>query len=603
MERLQELLEIFNDEARRSEMTTEELNELLGLLRDQADDLLEGEVDDEILAELTEIAESVEAVEAAINAAEAAENERAEQAQSLADRIRGQAEDGDGEDGEGEDGGDGAEGADETDDAEGAETTETGDEVDEGGETETEDETEGAQPEAVAAGATRAPYTPRVTRVAARRPQTEMGRQRARAEAQRAQPLSLVASANVGAADISAGDRISDPSDLAAVFLAAYEGSAGYRGPRAKVRVATAGSRNVRELYGDDRVLTRDPIANEQRINAVTSPQAIVAAGGRCVTSEVNYDLPVISGSEARPVRDDMLVRFGADRGGVITRTPPVLADLVGSDAVDVWTETNDQNPSDPATKPCLTVTCPEDSESIVDAITKCLQFGNFRARFDPESVQAWSDLAAVHHAREAESRLLTTIGTGSTQVTSGQLLGAARDVLTTIDRAQASMRSHHRLDRAVPLVFGFPFWLYDMLRTDIARQIPVGTLDETLALAEAQIDRWFAIRNVRPVGFLDGEAGQIFGAQGDGALVGWPSTVVTYLYPEGSWLFLDGGTIDLGIVRDSTLNSTNDFQMFAETFEQVHFNGVESYRLTMDLCPDGAVSGTVDIDPCSTGS
>ncbi len=594
MERLAELLEIFNDEARRAEMSAEELTELLGLLREQADTLLEGEVDDEILAELTEIAESVEAVQTAIDAEANAEAERAANAQALADRIRGQADgDGEGDDGETED--DGGEPA----------TTEGDGDEDEGGETTTtEDETEGAErPEAVAAaGATRAPYTPRVTRVAARRPQTEMGRQRARAESAR-QPMSLVASANVGAADISAGDRLSDASDLAAVFLAAYEGSAGYRGPRAKVRVATAGSRNVRELYGEARTLTRDPIGNEQRIAAVTSPQALVAAGGRCVSSEVNYDLPVIAGSEARPVRDDMLVRFGADRGGVITRTPPILADLVGSDAVGIWTEENDQNPDDPATKPCLTVVCPDDAETIVDAITKCLQFGNFRARFDPESVQAWTDLAAVHHARTAESRLLTKIGTGSTQVTSGQLLGATRDVLATIDRAQAAMRSRHRLDRAIPLVFGFPFWLYDMLRTDIARQIPVGTLDETLALAEAQIDRWFAIRNVRPVGFLDGEAGQIFGAQGDGALTGWMSTVVTYLYPEGSWLFLDGGTIDLGIVRDSTLNSTNDFQMFAETFENVHFNGVESYRLTMDLCPDGAVAGTVDIDPCSTGS
>jgi hypothetical protein len=609
MERLRELLGLFNDEATRAEMTGEELAELLTLLQEQGEELLEGDVTDEVLAELDEIAASADAVRDEVAERETAAAANAERAAELADRIRGQA---DGEDGEG-DGEDGeetgaGEGDDETSGAgeDGGEETEGSEAAGESGETEgTEgeetDETEGEEAIA-AAGQRNAPYRPRVTRVAARRPQTEMGRQR-EARRQAAAPLALTASANVQASGISAGQRLENPADIAAVVAAAYEQTQGYRGPRTKIPVARAGSLDARNLYGDERFLSRDPQVNEQRIEAVTSLSAIVAAGGRCVPSETRYDLPTVVGSDGRPVRDDMMVRFGADRGGVVTRTPATLADLVDSDAVGIWTEANDQDPSDPATKPCLTVVCGDDSESVVAAVTKCLQFGNFRARFDPESVQEWTDLAGVHHARTAETRLLTAIGTGSTQVTSGQLLGAARDVLTTLDRAQATMRSRHRMDRAIPLVFGFPFWLYDMLRTDIARQIPVGTLDETLALAEAEIDRWFTIRNVRPVGFLDGETGQTFGAQGDGALLGWPTTVVTYLYPEGSWLFLDGGTLDLGIVRDSTLNSTNDFQMFAETFEEAHFHGTESLRLTMDLCPDGGVASTVDIDPCSTGS
>lgn len=586
MERLQELLGLFNDEATRSEMSAEDLAELLTLLREQAEALLDGEMTDETLAELDDLAASVEAVEAEQGERETAAAERAERAQAVADRIRGQQADGEDGDGETEEETE-EEGAAETGETETEETAEVEDEV--------------REPIA-AAGARTAPYRPRVTRVAARRPQTEMERQRAARESASTR-LALTASANVQASGITAGEDVSDPERMAAIVAAAWEQTNGYRGPRTKIPVARAGALDARQVYGEDRFLSRDPIANQERIRRLTDVSAIVAAGGRCVPSETNYDLPVVTGSQGRPVRDDMMTRFGADRGGVITRSAPVLADLVDSDAVGVWTEANDQNPSDPATKPCLTVVCPDDSETVVAAITRCLQFGNFRARFDPESVAAWTDLAAVHHARTAETRLLTAIGTGSTQVTSGQLLGAARDVLTNLDRAQASMRSRHRMDRAIPLVFGFPFWLYDMIRTDLARALPTGSIDENLALAEAQIDRWFAIRNVRPVGFLDGESGQTFGAQGDGALVGWPTSVVTYLYPEGSWLFLDGGSLDLGIVRDSTLNSTNDFQMFAETFEAAHFNGVESLRISMDLCPDGAVAGTVDIDPCSTGS
>ena len=38
----------------------------------------------------------------------------------------------------------------------------------------------------------------------------------------------------------------------------------------------------------------------------------------------------------------------------------------------------------------------------------------------------------------------------------------------------------------------------------------------------------------------------------------------------HGTMVFLDGGTLELGIVRDSALNSTNDYQIFAESFEDV---------------------------------
>lgn len=38
-------------------------------------------------------------------------------------------------------------------------------------------------------------------------------------------------------------------------------------------------------------------------------------------------------------------------------------------------------------------------------------------------------------------------------------------------------------------------------------------------------------------------------------------------MWQQGGVYFIDGGTLDFGIVRDSTLNSTNDFQVFGESF------------------------------------
>ena len=236
-------------------------------------------------------------------------------------------------------------------------------------------------------------------------------------------------------------------------------------------------------------------------------------------------------------------------------------------------------------------------------SIHEALRTGNFRARYFPEQIRAWLDLANVNQARRAENRLIASIAAGSTHVTAETLLGTTRDVLTTLDRALAGFQSRWR-DDSIRMRWVAPAWLRANIRTDIARQMPVGTLDETLALADATIDRWLAARpNLSVTWHLDGEATQIFGAQGDGPLLGWPDNAISYLYPEGSWLFLDGGQLDLGIVRDSTLNGVNDFQMFAETMEGAHFHGLESFRIEHDICADGSAAALVDISPCTTGS
>jgi hypothetical protein len=62
-------------------------------------------------------------------------------------------------------------------------------------------------------------------------------------------------------------------------------------------------------------------------------------------------------------------------------------------------------------------------------------------------------------------------------------------------------------------------------------------------------------------------------------------------MFPEGSFLYLDGGTLELGLVRDSVLNKTNDFQIFGESFEDVAFVGVESLSVVSTLCDSGTVA------------
>lgn len=562
-------------------MSDEELQTYLDDLVAAAQDAASDNPDDETVALITQAADAADTVRAEqASRSEKTAERSARQADALA-RLAGTVE---------------------------PEDTDTEPEPEEGDSEEEEDEETVPEPvpdesqaeaEEVAEpiAATSAPV---VSRVAARRPPSTRPRTPQLPAA--LEDWGLVAAAN--APGIQAGARIKRPEQLADLFQEAFDATRGYRGANSKMKLASRGWARPEAMYGEARTLDGNAKSNEKKIKAVvnaqtTSRQALLATGGICAPVPQTYDLPVL-GEDGRPFRDRALVRFGADRGGISTIPPPVITEL--EDSISFWTEANDVTPSDPVTKPCLTVTCPDEDEDLVDAIVRCLRTGNFRARFFPEQLEAWMRLAATQWARQAEVRHITAVGTGSTQVTTGQLLSAFRDVLAALDRALASQQNFYR-DYSTSWTWAAPKWLQDMLRTDVARQLPVGNVMETLALADATIAQAFAVRGISPVWIYDGEAGQMFGPQGDGALANWPSHVISYLYPTGSWLFLDGGSLDLGIVRDSTLNSTNDFQLFAESFEGVHFHGTTSLRLDMDLCPDGSVQAAVDADPCTIGS
>jgi hypothetical protein len=75
-----------------------------------------------------------------------------------------------------------------------------------------------------------------------------------------------------------------------------------------------------------------------------------------------------------------------------------------------------------------------------------------------------------------------------------------------------------------------------------------------------------------------------------------FPDTFVWYMFAEGSFLFVDGGTLDLGIIRDSTLVGTNDYKMFIETFENVAKVGVESIQVTSTINVNGTASALRDL-------
>jgi hypothetical protein len=338
--------------------------------------------------------------------------------------------------------------------------------------------------------------------------------------------------------------------------------------------------------YPDSRILSSDPEENRAKIQAVVGPEALIASGGFATPLEVKYDVFGL-GTSIRPVRDS-LPRFQADRGGVRYVTPPVLSSY--ANAVGVWTAANDSAGSpDPASKLSLTVTAAAELTAVTDAVTLQMQFGNLFTRAYPELLARHNELGLIQHAREAEQNLLSRISTGSTAVTTTSLIGFGRDFLVQIRRAAAAYRSRHRIEASTQLRAIIPDWVYDAVAADLTLAMPG---DSTISISMSEINGYLATSNVTLVASLDSS---VFGSQSAAALLEFPDSFVWYLFAEGTFVFLDGGTLDLGIIRDSTLVGTNDYKMFVETFEGVAKVGVESLAITSTINVNGTAAALRD--------
>ena len=339
--------------------------------------------------------------------------------------------------------------------------------------------------------------------------------------------------------------------------------------------------------YPEERFLGTDPLENQAKIDAVVGQEALTASGGHAAPVEVQYDIYSVGSTTVRPVRD-ALPRFQADRGGIRFVTPPQFADGTYANAVGVWTAATDADPQS-ATKTSLTVAAAAEQTVQTDAVTLQMQFGNLMTRAYPELIARHNELGLVQHAREAEANLLSKIGAASTAVTTSSLIGFGRDFLVQLRRAATGYRSRHRLDPSARLKAIIPSWVYDAMAADLALSMPG---DGTLSVSQAEINGYLATVGVDLVASLDAT---VFGAQSAGAVLEFPDSFDWYLFAEGTFLFLDGGTLDLGIIRDSSLVGTNDYKMFVETFENVANVGIESLKVTSTISVNGVAAALRD--------
>jgi hypothetical protein len=391
-------------------------------------------------------------------------------------------------------------------------------------------------------------------------------------------PVAITAGADIPG--YTAGSPMNNMIDVASAFEKRIHALRRVNGGDGEQHIVAS----IATQYPEARTLTTDAESNWAKVQAVTGPEALVASGGHSTPFEVKYDIFGL-GTTARPLRD-ALPQFQADRGGIRFVTPPVLSSY--ANAVGIWTAANDSAETpNPAAKLSLTVTAAGENTVATDAVTLQLQFGNLMTRAYPELIARHNELGLIQHAREAEGQILTRLTALSTAVTSTSLIGVARDFLVQLGRAAANYRGRHRLEADAPLRVIAPYWIKDAMVADLAIAAPG---DNTLNAA-AEIDGYIASRNINITYHID----DFTDAQSAAAMNEFADTFVWYMFAEGTFLFLDGGTLDLGVIRDSTLVGTNDYKMFVETFEGVAKVGVESLKVTSTISVNGVAAALRD--------
>lgn len=570
------------------------------------------------LAVLAEIAAALDGVRAAISTAEEAAEQDAAHRQALADRVNPPS-------------------------AEDEDDTAPADDTDDDAVTDAPEAVETpAEPELVTASAK--PATP------ARKAPSAAGVRRS-APTPTAPPTDGMPAVITAAADIpgfGSGQKI-DTLGVADAMHARARGLAdrSARMPVAAVKVPIPDEFMIRKDSDADAVIT----AAVDSVLKGKDAEALIAAGGWCAPSETMYDQFSVES------RDGLLdlPSVGITRGGINVPSYFGIGDAAG--ALWTWTEANDVaangllvvsdidvvanvatattstahglavgstvtivNASVPGLnetvrvltvptsttftytsavttatnataslqliKGCLDIPCPVWTEYKLGAEGLCLSHGNLMDRSYPEQTRRFVDLTMTAHMhRLSNAKLAKIIATATAVTVATAPSDVAGDVLNAIDLQVADYRSQHLASENVVLDAIFPMWVKNAVRSTLAMRAGVLALD----ISTAQVVGYFTERNVRPQ-FLHGYDPLYRSAT---PATGWPATTKFLLFFAGAYVEGDGGNIDLGVVRDSRLNATNDFTAaWSEQFYLVMRRGPAAREVTFTVGVNGRTGG-----------
>ena len=335
--------------------------------------------------------------------------------------------------------------------------------------------------------------------------------------------------------------------------------------------------------------------------------ETLVAGGGWCAPSENRYDFFNIS------CQGGMidLPTFGVTRGGVNFPVSPSLADTFtpalpwytafsNATVPWLWTETDDiLTVTGSTNKPCIRVPCSAMTNVRLECYGICLTAGNLADNAWPESTRNFLRLLMAAHYHASNARYIAQIVTAAGTVITGcsdSGSGTTAPLLGTAELGAWDYRTRYGMCDTDVLEWILPAWAKGPIRADLAKRTGVS---DFMCVTDAQIAAWFDCRNLR-VQFVDDWQVRATGQPGAAtAITQYPSFVNGLLYAAGTVARGNGMTLDLGVVRDSTLNAENDFT--AAWMEECHLiaqfgHQVRNYRI--GICPDGT-TGAADLTTC----
>jgi hypothetical protein len=563
------------------------------------------------LARMTEIADALDRVRVEGKRREDEKAEAAQKAAELRSRVHGEAKD-DGDDDEGDDPGDGDAPA--GDGGEGAKA-------------------EDKEP-ALTAAAPKPISVPRKASASA----TTRRAGRPTVDGRVTQPIVITAAADLPG--VSTGAVI----DIAQVAQSLHD----------KARALSNGSPRVpiaRFNLSFEHEVKKGMTADQQAaiVEAATAQTALVASGGWCVPSENMYDLFALDGQTG--LLD--LPTVGVTRGGI--NIPGYIGMDAADGALWDWSEDQDEavtitisdldatggtatvttsaahllevgdlvvinsssgNVNGPVTvatvadsthftyatvgtptvsnatgyatrqKGVFRIPCPSWTDYRLAGYGATIEHGNLTDQAFPELTRRYVQLALNAHAHRMSVINLAKIklaGNADSVTVTAAGSDSFGEVVNAIELSAVDYRSEHKMSSNVILEVLMPVWIRENIRTTLAMRAGV----DLLAVSDQQIDAYLAARKIRPQ-FLEDDQPMWNGTRRQA----WPTSAVLTMYPAGNFIEGKGKTIDLGVVRDSRLNATNDFTaMWTEEFSLLGRRGPKARLITVTLSTDGVTA------------
>lgn len=335
--------------------------------------------------------------------------------------------------------------------------------------------------------------------------------------------------------------------------------------------------------------LGADLAYNLDVLDRVTDQSSLTAAGW-CAPSNNLYTMFGIDAGDG--LIDLPTVQI--TRGGLNVPSFIGYDDAVANGGLWNWDEADSDDGM--ATKPCVYIPCPSFTDYRLEAEGICVTNGNLTDRAFPELTTRYISLVLNTHLHRVSGAIIQKILDTSVFVFMDAVnSSAAGSILHAVDVQVADYRSKYRMSVNTILEAVFPLWTKELLRSDLAMRTGVNLTNVT----DADIDAHFAVRKVRAQFVHDYQPLSGGPATYGTPVTAFPGALQFLLYPAGGYVRGDGGVIDLGVVRDSVLNATNDYTAaWTEQMFLVAQLGPDARQVNVVYDVDGSTGCCAPFDP-----